>query len=379
MDDELVLSIVRFMEIILLDEKCTLNLDKEERIEIASTMGHMDALLCDVHRHVVQHRNTVSSDKLYKSLADLQQHHMITQGSNRAVAVLWDKILQESYPVEDTRNKNQIEEDELETARNYNGRITGFNPFFACQSSTCSNKEEGVHITFNDNSHISMDAKDFLYHCQRLRATEQHLSKRAPKSIKIVDDFCSSDEEDEEDNYPYIISFFTEAAYVLQFGTNRKNFCVPAKKHTSLATTRDVNTSTTRKGPAWTGEVLALVVAYRYKVKVMCLHASNDWVVTEKKTLKSWKNKDGGIETGERECYCQSLIKEFGNKVKETVIANYEDCIWLLQSMGRGHYDTLEPIEKGNYVIHTSKLSERLKQPSRGAKRQRNKRPKKIN
>ena len=47
--------------------------------------------------------------------------------------------------------------------------------------------------------------------------------------------------------------------------------------------------------------------------------------------------------------------------------------------MGRNHYDTLEPIEKGNYVIRTSKLSKKRKQPSRRSKRQRNKRTKKIN
>ena len=98
-----------------------------------------------------------------------------------------------------------------------------------------------------------------------------------------------------------------------------------------------------------------------------------------KNTLKFWKNKDGDIEIGEREFYFQTLIKEFGNKVKETVIANYKDCIWLLQNMGRNHYDTLEPIEKGNYVIRTSKLSKKRKQPSRRSKRQRNKRTKKIN
>ena len=49
-DDELVLSVIRWFEILLLDKNVRLPLTKSERIEIASYMGHKDSLLCDVDK-----------------------------------------------------------------------------------------------------------------------------------------------------------------------------------------------------------------------------------------------------------------------------------------------------------------------------------------
>ena len=94
---------------------------------------------------------------------------------------------------------------------------------------------------------------------------------------------------------------------------------------------------------AWTGDSLALIVAYIYNVKVMCLCASNDWKNTEKMIV------DG------QERYAQTLINESANNAKRRVFKNYEDYIWLLQSPG--HYDSLIPINKGDYVVKSMRRS----------------------
>ena len=75
----------------------------------------------------------------------------------------------------------------------------------------------------------------------------------------------------------------------------------------------------------------------------MCLCASNDWKNTEKMIV------DG------QERYAQTLINESANNAKRRVFKNYEDYIWLLQS--RGHYDSLIPINKGDYVVNSMRRS----------------------
>ena len=47
------------------------------------------------------------------------------------------------------------------------------------------------------------------------------------------------------------------------------------------------------------------------------------------------------------------------NNAKRRVFENYEDYIWLLQSMNCNHYDSLIPITKGDYVIITRSLCRR--------------------
>eukprot|EP00944_MAST-04C_sp_MAST-4C-sp1_P007750 g7750.t1 len=60
-DDELVLSVIRFFEILLLDMKIFLPLSTEERVEIASYMGHKDALICDVAKFLSPKGNEIQN------------------------------------------------------------------------------------------------------------------------------------------------------------------------------------------------------------------------------------------------------------------------------------------------------------------------------
>ena len=77
----------------------------------------------------------------------------------------------------------------------------------------------------------------------------------------------------------------------------------------------------------------------------MCLCASNDWKNTEKMIV------DG------QERYAQTLINESANNAKRRVLENYEDYIWLLQSINCNHYDSLIPITKGDYVVKSMRRS----------------------